>query len=307
MKSEEKDRRSKIYLLIIIIVLFLINGALIYNLINKEHKITLTETKLEDTSAERDKLQMELNETEVELLDFKGKNASLDSIIGIRDSELENKVNQIKALLANRNLTKSDLDKARQEIASLRMIVAKYKTEIDSLSKLNQFLEDQNYAMSQAIEEADVKNTELTKQNIEKDEQIRVASQMKAINLVVDPLKVKWNEKERPTSKLASVDKIKVTFNLDKNAVAKHTTKTVFLKIITPTKATLNDEAKGSGTFKFLGEESLYSMKKDIEFANKNEAVSFIWDKSASLIKGEYEVLLFCEDFIIGTGKFSLK
>ena len=60
MKSEEKDRRSKIYLFIIIVVLFLTNGVLIYNLISKDKKITLTESKLVDTSKERDELRVQI-------------------------------------------------------------------------------------------------------------------------------------------------------------------------------------------------------------------------------------------------------
>jgi hypothetical protein len=307
MKSEEKDKRSRVYLFIIIVVLALINGALIYNLINKANKITLTETKLEDTSKERDELKTLLSETESELSEFRGKNASLDSIIDMKEAELANKVNQIKTLLQNRNITKSDLDKARREIASLKEFINRYKAEIDSLSKENKFLQDENYAMKQEIAYEREKGEALMKENKEYAEQVRVASQLKVINLTATPIRVRWNEKEKSTNRLASVDRINVTFTIDKNEVAAKTSKTVYLKIITPSKATLSDESKGSGTFKYKGEQSLYTSKKDFQFSNSNEKLTFAWDKSASLLAGDYEVYLFCEEFIIGTTKFTLK
>jgi hypothetical protein len=147
----------------------------------------------------------------------------------------------------------------------------------------------------------------LMKENKEYAEQVRVASQLKAINLTATPIRVRWNEKEKSTNRLASVDRINVTFTIDKNEVAAKTSKTVYLKIITPSKATLSDESKGSGTFKYKGEQSLYTSKKDFQFSNSNEKLTFAWDKSASLLAGDYEVYLFCEEFIIGTTKFTLK
>jgi predicted nucleic acid-binding Zn-ribbon protein len=307
MKSEEKDRRSKIYLFIIIVVLFLINGVLIYNLISKDKKITLTESKLVDTSKERDELRAELESTELELADFKGQNASLDSIISQKEAELTNKVNQIKSLLQNRNLSKSELDQARKELASLKGYISRYKAEIDSLSNLNQFLRDENYAVKKEIEQEKERSEFLTKENEGYAEQVRIASQLKATNLVAEALKVKWNDKEKSTSRLASVDKISINFTLDKNEVATKGKKTIYLKIITPAKATLSDEGKGSGTFTFKGEKSLYTTKKEIDFSNSNEKVNYTWDKSPALSAGDYEVYLFCEDFIIGKSKFSLR
>lgn len=307
MKSEEKDRRSKIYLFIIIVVLFLINGVLIYNLISKDKKITLTESKLDDTSKERDELRAELESTELELVDFKGQNASLDSIISQKEAELTNKVNQIKSLLQNRNLSKADLDKARKEIASLRAFISQYRAEIDSLSSLNEFLRDENYAVKKEIAQEKERSEFLSKENEGYAEQVRIASQLKATNLVAEAIKVKWNDKEKSTTRLASVDKININFTLDKNEVATKGKKTIFLKIITPSKATLSDEAKGSGTFTFKGEKSLYTAKKEIDFSNSNEKVTYSWDKSAALSGGDYEVYLFCEDFIIGKSKFSLR
>ena len=103
------------------------------------------------------------------------------------------------------------------------------------------------------------------------------------------------------------INKINISFTLDKNEIATKGKKTVYLKIITPSKATLSDEGRGSGTFTFKGEKSLYTAKKEVEFNNSNEKMNFSWDKSAALSAGDYEVYLFCEDFIIGKSKFSLK
>ena len=52
-----KDKRTKTYLLIIIGVLFIINFALLYNLISKDKILVTTEGKLEDTQEEKAQLE----------------------------------------------------------------------------------------------------------------------------------------------------------------------------------------------------------------------------------------------------------
>lgn len=307
LKTTEKDRRGRVFLFAIIIILFIFNGLLIYNLINKDNDLTLTEEKLESTENERLELQKELETTQLELEEYIGQNAALDSIIQSRDSELAQRAAKVRSLLSQNNLTKEQLANARQEIASLKSMIARYETEIDSLSKENTFLRDENYAMKQEIEAAKEINQDLESRNRSLNEKVNIASRLKAENIFASGVKVRWNEKEKETSRLSAAEKIVVRFNLDENEVANKGKKTIYFKLLSPSKNTIHNEAAGSGTFSFRGEESLYTSKQVIDFQNKNEQLEFIWEKSPAMIEGRYEAHLFCEDYEIGTAEFELR
>jgi hypothetical protein len=83
-----KDKRTKTYLLIIIGVLFVINFFLLYNLISKDKILVTSESKLEETQVEKEQLDKLLDETETLLLEYKGKNTQLDSIIDLKNDEI---------------------------------------------------------------------------------------------------------------------------------------------------------------------------------------------------------------------------
>ena len=111
-----KDKRTKTYLIIIIGVLFVINFALLYNLISKDKILVTTENKLEDTTAEKQQLDKMLDETETLLLEYKGKNTQLDSIIDVKNDEIAIKVAQIRKMLSQGNITKAQLEDAKTEM-----------------------------------------------------------------------------------------------------------------------------------------------------------------------------------------------
>jgi cell division protein FtsB len=307
LKSTEKDRRSRVYLFAIIIILFVFNAILIYNLVNKDNDLSVTEEKLENTENERMQLQQELENTELELEEYIGQNAALDSIIQSRDMELAVRASRIRSILSQSNLSKEQLEKARREIASLRQTISRYEDEIDSLSNENEFLRDANYAMKREIDAAKEVTKDLESRNRSLNEKVDLASKLQAENIFAGGIKIRWNDKEKETDKLNAADKIVVRFNLDNNEIAGKGDKTIYFKLMSPSKSTVHNEAAGSGTFKFRGEESLYTSKQVINFQNKNEKVEFVWDKSPAMIAGEYEVHLFCEDYQIGSSKFELR
>lgn len=307
LKTNEKDRKSRGYLFIIIIILALFNALLIYNLINKGNKLEVTEEKLESTETERIELQKELESTQLELDEYIGQNASLDSIIQSRDNELAARASKIKTMLSQSNLSKEQLQKAKAEIAELKKLIASYEAEIERLSKENEYLRDENYAIKKEMEVAKEITQKLEASNRQLSEKVSIASRMKTTDLSAKAVRIGRNEKEREVSKLSAADRIVIRFALDKNEVAQKGKKTIYMKLLSPSKNTIHNEAGGSGSFAYQGEESLYTSKMDVDFQNQNEKVEFVWDKTQGMIPGEYEVLLFCEDHIIGQSKITLK
>jgi cell division protein FtsB len=304
---EKKDKRSRLLLIIIISILFIINAGLIYNLINKDNELTIAKEELVDTRAERDNLEEIKAELDLALDSLQGRNERLDSVISSKEAVIREKVARIQQMIASGKVTRRQLEKAREEIAELRAFVTRYTAQIDSLSKENDYLKDENYTIKKDLDFERERAKNLEEENTDLSAKVAIGSRMDAENLVAAGVKDKWNGKEKETSRLNAADRIKVTFNLANNEIADKGNKKIYLKIITPSKATLSNEQAGSGTFNFKGEESLYTLSKDVNFQNKNEKVVFYWEKSNSMASGEYEAYLFCEDYIIGQTKFELK
>jgi hypothetical protein len=79
------------------------------------------------------------------------------------------------------------------------------------------------------------------------------------------------------------------------------------MKVVGPEGSTLYNESAGSGTFKFQGQDALYSTKKTIDFTQAAQEVTIYWQKGSDYAKGKYTVELFSDGMRIGSGEFELK
>jgi hypothetical protein len=309
-----KDKRTKTYLIIIIGVLFVINFALLYNLISKDKILVTTENKLEDTTAEKQQLDKMLDETETLLLEYKGKNTQLDSIIDVKNDEIAIKVAQIRKMLSQGNITKAQLEAAKSEMADLRAKIASATHMIDSLSKenmdlkiANSTLADENSTVKEEVETQKSINSSLTDQNKKLGEKVKVASRLKATNIKAEGIMIKGS-KEKEKSRLSKIDRVKVQFNIDKNEIADPGQKLVYLRLIGPNGSTIANQNAGSGTFDMAGESILYTSKATVNFNNiEGNFVVIYFDKIPGMSAGTYRALLYCDEWMIGEGSLKLK
>jgi FtsZ-binding cell division protein ZapB len=309
-----KDKRTKTYLIIIIGVLFVINFALLYNLISKDKILVTTENKLEDTTAEKQQLDKMLDETETLLLEYKGKNTQLDSIIDVKNDEIAIKVAQIRKMLSQGNITKAQLEDAKTEMSKLRAKIASATHMIDSLSKenmdlkiANSTLTDENSTVKEEVETQKSINSSLTDQNKKLGEKVKVASRLKATNIKTEGIMIKGS-KEKEKSRLSKIDRVKVQFNIDKNEIADAGQKLVYLRLIGPNGSTVANQNAGSGTFDVAGESILYTSKASVNFNNiEGSFVVIYFDKIPGMSTGNYRALLYCDEWMIGEGSLKLK
>lgn len=306
LKNEEKDKRSRIILFFVILALLVVNGALIINLLNKKDDIQEITEEKDDLTEDVARLNMELEALDLELVGQKGKNQQLDSIINIKERIIADQVSQLRKQLQNKNLTKSQIARLEEKIRGLNGLVMKYEQEVDSLSKLSKYLENEVYARDQEIikqkKEKDEIAEDLSKANIQLD----IAKRLEAKSIIGTGIKEKSGG-DKEVNKLSRADKIRIQITLDKNPVADKETKVCYLQIISPEKSTLHNAQKGSGTFVFNGEKSLYTLKKSFTFNNSNEELEFYWEKSPAMTSGDYTANVYCEGVKIGSTTFNLK
>jgi len=304
MTLEVKDQKSRRLLFAMIFGLLLLNVGLIYKLITKSDQLNETTTELQSTSADLEELQLLEAELRVNLAEKTGQNAQLDSIIGIRDAELQAKVAEIRKMLKSGKLTAA---KAKSEIANLRGEIEALTAEIERLSKENQYLKDENYVIQKQVEAEQEKVAEMVVVNTELTKQVAVGSRIFFKALDVLPLRDAVFGDFKTTDKISKLKKIDVNYVIANNDLASKGEKMLYFQVITPNKSTLHNSSAGSGTFNFEGSERMYTVKKGVNFQNSNEKGSVSIPKTDGMSAGKYILNVFSDDHKMGSSEFTLK
>jgi hypothetical protein len=304
MTLEVKDQRSRRLLFAMIFGLLLLNVGLIYKLVTKSDQLNKTTTELKSTSEDLEELQLLEAELRDNLAEKTGQNAQLDSIIGIRDAELQAKVAEIRKMLKSGKLTAS---KAKSEIANLRSEIKALTDEIERLSKENQYLKDENYVIQKQVEAEQGKVAEMVVVNTELTKQVAVGSRIFFKAFDVLPLRDAVFGDFKTTDKISKLDKIDVNYVLANNDLASKGEKTLYFQVITPNKSTLHNSSAGSGTFNFDGSERMFTVKKVVNFQNANEKGSLSIPKTDGMTAGKYILNVFSDDHKMGSSEFTLK
>ena len=79
------------------------------------------------------------------------------------------------------------------------------------------------------------------------------------------------------------------------------------IRIIDENGQVLFDVTRGSGTFIYNGKEEFYTASQEILFDNTKQRLSYLYEKGSEYASGTYIVEIYCDDYMIGTGKFVVK
>jgi hypothetical protein len=176
-----------------------------------------------------------------------------------------------------------------------------YIVQIDSLNTKNQKLVTENTEVKTALEDSRKNNEDLSKEKENLNSKVQMASVMSAKNIAVTSL----NKRGKDTEKATRTTKIKVCFTIRENPLITAGEKEVFLRIARPDDLILASSEQD--IFNYEGKQIVYSAKRNVTYENKDVDLCIFWDNSGQLIPGNYNVDLFCESKMIGTGSFVLK
>ena len=307
MSLQTNDKRSRKLLFLMIFALVLLNAGLIYQLVSKNNQLQNTQTELVDTTQELEDLKVIEDELRINLELKSGQNAKLDSVIQVRNQEIQKKVAQIRGLLSKGRVTQAELANATKEMASFKEEVEKLKAEVEELSKQNQYLKDENYVMQKQIEAEREINQQIRSENTELIRQVEVGSRIFLKSLIAAPMRDALVGGLKTTDKLSKLEKIEVSCTLGNNDLVANGNKTLFFQVVTPNKSTLHSDNNSSGTFNFDGGDRMYTVKKSVNFQNKNETVTFSIPKTEGMTEGNYTVNVYSQNHKMGSTQFTLR
>jgi len=321
--GQEGDRRP-IYFGIIALLL-LLNGYLLYtNMKLKKTFISEAATiQINDITDERDKLQIEYNETLATLSSLQTESLEKDSAIVQLKNQLEGEKAEIERILSKSSITKRDLEDARARLASLKAETENYKRVIAQLTEQNQQLTQEKQVLSSELESEKSVRTgleseklsltkekeELTEVKVKQEETINRGTVLLSENLTAYGVRDKKSGKEFQTNNPKRMEKLKVCFDLLPNKIIQTGSQEVYLRLLSPEGSTIAVQSMGSGKFKSAetGEEKQYTTKANINYKGSRQNYCVYWSQNFPFSEGAYNAEIYHKGYLIGSGNFELK
>jgi len=301
---EKKNNTGLLIGFILMTILAAVFGYLYYNerSINDKQEVDL-ETRVTELANAEIKLDSISKQLDARILEVQGLGGDIEELQKVRAS-LENdrialrkgnvamgrKVRQYEAFLTKKDEEIARLREDNQQLISQNETLAQAKTE----------LETSRQAISDSLSGVVSKNSEL-------ESKVTMAAALRARNVKIYAISSKGKVREGENVKSRKIDKIRVDFILEKNPLTALDNKTVYMRIIDPSGATISDTKTGSGVFDYNGQEQGFTISKEVTYSNNNQDVSILYDRNAAFPSGNYKVELYAEGFSIGEGTFSVK
>ena len=302
--QKQEDNKKKSGLLWILIVLLTISNAVVFWMYWQEKNKVASEIVIkEQVVVERDNVKADLLQLQKDFDNLQTNDKALQA-------EIEAKKVEIEQLLQDAEKHKGDayiISKLRKETETLRQIMRGYVRTIDSLGTLNKTLivEKDN-----VLKELDTEKGKITTLNKEKDElkaTIQKGSILSCFNITAKGVRYRnGGKKELETSKASRAEKIKVTFTLGENKIAKPGEKTVFVRIITPDGKEMAKSYDDNYRFTFEKSNGYFAGKQAINYANIEVSGVTYCEGQGEMVPGNYIIELTCEGAIIGNTSLRL-
>ena len=308
MEGNNQGSGSKRIYLAIIILLLLINGVAGYLLYNenkqKEEKIILVQKKDEQIK----NITQQLDATRQELESQRGKNKDLDSIINVREAQIDEAKAKLAAAQRRGNMSAA-------EVKELKGLADKYQAENADLQKTIKELTEKN-------EELNVKNIEVShKLDVEKSttaaltedkkvlsKKVELGSLLHLQSLSVTGQKRKKNGKEIPEKSAKKIDYLKIYFETGDNKVLEPGKLNLYIRVINPRGETIALADQGSGTIKLAddGGDVQYSRSIEFDWEQTNQKKNIEWSQNVK-DPGTYKVEIYQQGYLVGHSAVTLK
>lgn len=304
--TEEKENSNKkkgLILWLIILLLMGTNGYTVWLLNKEQNRVVEQKVVTETIIVERDNVKSDLLVLQKDYDGIVAKDA-------IMQKDIDEKKARIEELIIEAEKHKGDaymLSKLRKEAETLRSIMQGYVRTIDSLNTLNQNLVAEKKTVLKQLDVEKEKQNTLVKEKEELKVTIAKGSILTCFNVSAKAvLFKKGGKKEVETSKARKTEKIKVTFSLGENKIAKSGEKTVYIRIMTPDGKELAKSYDETYKFIFNKSSGYYAGKETLNYANVEITGVTYCEGQGEFVPGNYVIDITCDGVVIGNGSLKL-
>ncbi len=302
--QKEKPRKRRGIILWTIIALLIGSNCVTAWLLMKE------KTKLVESRIVTEKVVVERDNIQSDLLALQKDYASLQVTDAAMQKEIDEKKARIEELIVEAKKHKGDayiIAKLKKEAETLRTIMQGYVRTIDSLNTLNQTLVAEKKTVLKQLGVEKEKQSVLIKEKDELKTTIAKGSILSCFNISAKAVLFKrGGKKESETSKARKAEKIKVSFSLGENKIAKPGEKTVYIRIMTPDGKEMAKNYDDSYKFSFNQSTGYYAGKAELNYANVEISGVTYCEGQGEMVPGNYLVEITCDGVVIGSTNLKL-
>jgi peptidoglycan hydrolase CwlO-like protein len=285
--------------------LIAVSGYAIYSKNDTTQKIQQQETAIAKVSDEKSDVQANFDASLARLDSMESLNTGLEGKLTEKNEEISKVKNEIRSILNKKNATAAELGRAKTLIASLNDKITSMEADIAQLKQDNQLLTNDNVVLKQDKETLTRDLTATTEVKTALEKKVDIASTLNASNIVITPINVKSNGKEKVSTTAKRVDKFVVSFDVDNRIIQTGSTN-VYVVVLGPDGKAINTGAETFTTREEVAMPFTAKMPVDLETAKKKN-VEFAFIPGNSFIQGAYTVQIYQNGFLIGQGTRELK
>ncbi|MBL0743533.1 chromosome segregation protein SMC [Chryseolinea lacunae] len=268
-------------------------------------------------SQEKQEIKTDLTSTEQELATTMQRMTEINAELDQKIAEVKKLGGDVTDLQKAKSEVEAELKRSKRatgkEIKALKDKVEGYETllkvkdeEIVKLKSVNKELLSENVTLKTQKNQLGDSINRLSQTKEELATKVAIASQLKVENMHIVALSDRGKERESPF-KSRQVGKLKVEFNIAENKVAPIEGKKIMIRIVDENGQVLFDVARGSGTFLLNGKEEFYTESQEVLFDNTHQKLSFLYDKGSEYTSGTYKLEVYTDDYLMGSGQFTVK
>ena len=302
-QENEKSSKKRGLLFWIIIGLTTTNVITIWLLVNEKSKVANTITISE-------KILVEKNTVEVDLLDLQKDYQNLQTNDAAMQLDIDAKRERIEELIKEAAKHKGDatiISKLKKETQTLRSIMQSYVRTIDSLNTLKQTLVAEKKTVLKQLGSEKEKQSVLIKEKDELKSTIAKGSILSCFNISAKAVLYKrGGKKESETNKARKTEKIKVSFSLGENKIAKAGEKTIYVRIMTPDGKELAKSYDDNCRFNFNQSSGYFAGKETLNYANAELIGVTYCEGQGEYVPGNYIIEITCDGVVIGNTTLKL-
>lgn len=267
-----------------------------------EKKLAQKEQELEDL---RQIAEIDRREMENEYAQFAAQYSEMkkgirdDSLLARLDAEQRRAEELMQELKSLKKSSASEILRLKKELATVRAVLREYVRQVDSLQQLNLVLMDERDEALAEAERRKRENNTITEHNASLTEQVAIAAQLNATNIVVSPLKKNGKHARRTKD----ITNFAIDFTISRNVTAESGNRTVYVRLMKPNR----ELAAPSGKFVYQDREIEFSASKVIEYTGNESNVTIYVPVNEFLSKGDYSAHIFVDGQMVGSQSFSLK
>ena len=295
---EHATSPSKRWAMPVILLLIVTNVITLWLWLNTQDKVVVERVLTEKFREEKSDVQEELKTLQEEFSSLKATDSTMQKDINEKKAWIEKLLKEAKKHKNDASIIKQ----LKKETQTLRSIMQSYIRTIDSLGVLNKTLTDEKISALQALDKEREKQTELVKQKEELQTTISKGSLLFCSKTKASAVFFRRSgKKEVETARASKAEKIKVSFMLGENRIAKMGPKDVYLRIITPGGQEMTKSYDASNRFTFGKSQGYFAGMETINYANRDIEVVIYGEGQGPLLPGNYRIEIVCDATVVGS------